>query len=124
MTGGALATVVNSTGPWVVHMACVALAAAASSCCLRRSAAAIPLSFLLGSAAAFGLTGASSTRSMYWCECFWEPVFRRGLRSLDGEDAMGLLCAWLLPLAMSLTVLVILRTLRTAAVKPRSRSGG
>jgi hypothetical protein len=117
----ALAAVVNMTGPWAIHMACVAISAAVIGRS-RRMAAAIPLSFLVGSAIAFVLSSVSWGPWFYWSDFFWEPVFRRTPVSLDGEDAMGLVLTWLLPLAASATVVIVVTRLRTASTEQGSSS--
>ena len=111
---GLLAMTVEIGGPWLIHMACVAIVAAAIGWFVPWFTAAVTLSYVLGSAGAFLLTGTSQTGSFYWEECFWEPIFDGRFLSFAGEDGMGLLLAWLLPLAISLTVIVFVKRLKLA----------
>ena len=117
-----LAMTVNVGGPWLLHAGCVAIAAAAIGWLVPWFAAAVTLSYVLGSAGAFLLTRASFGGSVYWEECFWEPVFR-GSFLVAGEDGAGFLVAWVLPFAISITVILVLRMFTMPAAERRSRSG-
>ena len=109
-----LAMTVEIGGPWLIHLACVAIVAAATGWFIPWFTAAVTLSCVLGCAGAFLLTGASQAGSVYWRDFFWEPIFRGRFLSFAGEDGMGLLLAWLLPLAISLTVIVFVKRLKLA----------
>ena len=99
---------VDLTRPWLLHLGCVAVAAAVAGWFLPWFSVAVLLSYALGSVGAFFLTNASYPGSVYWRECFWEPVFVGGLQ-LVGEDLMGFVFAWVLPLAISCTVIIVIR---------------